>query len=275
MRSKINFFIIGPCALESMEQVLPLVRLAKKHQVPFFRANIFKPRTSPHSFQGLGKTGLTIINYLKSEGLKLVSEPCSTEHLEVVKEFATIIQIGARNMQNFEYLKSIGKQVDFSDPEKFVMLKRAFSCNETEWLSSAKYLEEYGVPRERIILCERGSRNFAAPYGVTLDLGLATKVKLENEYQVIIDPSHGTKNSDLVLPLTKGAMAMDFDGIMIETHPNPRESVSDAQQALHPDRLDKFLQEQKTKFDWTHDEETELSLIKESKGDRISTSSYN
>ena len=239
-----QIIIIGPCALENIEQVRPIVEVAKKHKLEHFRANLFKPRTSPHSFQGLGYQGLPIIDFLLHHGMKLVSEACSLEQLDFVRDYASIVQIGARNMQNFELLKMLGKKIDFSLSEQMVMLKRGFSNDIGEWLSSAQYLEQSGVPHNRIILCERGSRNWASPNGVTLDLALAWKVKQETDYPVIIDPSHGTRESSLVLPLAKAAMAMDFDGLMIETHPHPLKSLSDPQQAVRPTALDQFLVEQ-------------------------------
>lgn len=279
MRSRIDYFIIGPCGLESLNQVKPIVDLAKAHGIQYFRGNIFKPRTSPESFQGLGiKEGLPIIEYLLSNDLKIVSEPCSIDHLETIKDFASIIQIGARNMQNFEYLKSIGRIIDLSKNQK-VMLKRGFSCNMEEWLESAKYLELSGIKRENIILCERGSRNFAAPHGVTLDLGLATKVKLQSDYKIIIDPSHGSRSRDLVLPLAKGAMAMNFNGIMLEVHPEPEKSKSDSQQALGLDDLDNFLRMQSNLYNWKIEEnnpDLDTSLEENEKNsDRIRTASYN
>ncbi|MCY4644676.1 MAG: hypothetical protein OXB88_08675 [Bacteriovoracales bacterium] len=234
-------FIIGPCALESIEQVKPVVEVAKRHGLSYFRANLFKPRTSPHSFQGLGKEGLPVIDYLLDSGMKLVCEACSLEQLEIVQTYASIVQIGARNMQNFELLKGIGAAIDFSTSRQMVMLKRGFSANIQEWLSSADYLQRFGVPRDRIVLCERGSRHWAAPYGMTLDLALAWKVRRETDYRVIVDPSHGTRESSLVLPMAGAAQAMGFDGLMLEVHPNPLESLSDPQQAIRPKALDDFL----------------------------------
>ena len=235
-----RFLIIGPCALESIEQVRPIVEMAKKYQPIYFRANLFKPRTSPHSFQGLGAKGMAVIEFLLHHQMQLVCEAASLEQLEFVKHYASIIQIGARNMQNFELLKAMGKQLDTSSGQ-MVMLKRGFANNMSEWLFSAEYLECAGVARKQIILCERGSRNWAAPSGVTLDLALAWKVKQESDYAVIVDPSHGTRESSLVLPLAKAALAMDFDGLMIETHPHPLQSLSDPQQAICPRTLDQFL----------------------------------
>ncbi len=276
MRSKIKYFILGPCTLESFEQVKPLSEMALENNVRYFRANIFKPRTSPESFQGLGLEGLPIVEWLISQGHMIVSEPLSIDQLGIVKKFASIIQIGARNMQNFEYLKQIGQVVDFeNNPEQRVMLKRGFSNNLDEWLASARYLEQSGVPRDRIILCERGTRNFSAPAGVTLDLALAAKAKMETEYDVIIDPSHGTRDSRLVLPVAKGAMAMDFDGIMVESHPIPEKSVSDAQQALDPRDLDSFLKQQAQRYDWKIEKEFNSNLGKDLSNDRFSTTPYN
>ncbi len=238
-----KIIIIGPCALESIEQVKPIAEVAHKQGIKYFRANIFKPRTNPNSFQGLGLKGLPVIEYLHKQGFKLVTEACSLGQLDIVKDFASMIQIGTRNMQNFELLKAMGRTVDFSSGRYQVMLKRGFANNMAEWLSSAEYLEQSGVPRDKIILCERGSRNHAAPSGVTLDLALAYKVKMETNYKVIVDPSHGTRESSLVLPLAKAALAMDFDGLMIETHPKPLESMSDPQQAVRPNAIDSFFTE--------------------------------
>ena len=239
-----KFMIIGPCVLESIEKLRPIVDVAQKYGLVYFRANLFKPRTHPSSFQGLGRKGLPIIEFLLNHKMKLVSEAASLEQLEWVKDYASIIQIGARNMQNFELLKMMGQRLDFSSTDQMVLLKRGFVNNICEWLSSAEYLERSGVPRDRVILCERGSRNWAAPNGVTLDLALAWKVKQETDYKVIVDPSHGTRESSLVLPMAKAAMSLDFDGLMIETHPHPLESLSDPQQAIHPSDLDDFLSQQ-------------------------------
>lgn len=229
--------VIGPCALESVEQVRPIVELAKRHGISYFRANLFKPRTHAHSFQGLGREGLPIMEFLLQQQMQLVCEAASLEQLEWLKNYATMIQIGTRNMQNFELLKVLGKRLS----HQMVMLKRGFANNIQEWLASANYLEKSGIPRHRIVLCERGSRNWAAPHGITLDLALAWKVKQETEYRVIADPSHGTRESSLVLPMARAAMGMGLDGLMIETHPRPSESLSDPQQAIAPSDLNDFL----------------------------------
>ena len=236
--------IAGPCALESIDQVRPIIEVAKKHGLRYFRANLFKPRTSPRSFQGLGAEGLPILEFLIHHKMLPVCEVASLEQLELLQNYASVIQIGARNMQNFELLKMVGKKLDFSSSKQMVMLKRGFANNIHEWLSSASYLEKSGVPHHRIILCERGSRNWAAPHGITLDLALAWKVKQETDYKVIIDPSHGTRESSLVLPLAEAARAMNFDGLMVEVHPKPKESLSDSQQAIRPLDFDRFLSRQ-------------------------------
>ncbi len=236
-----EFLMIGPCSLESLSQVKPVAQLANKWGIKYFRAQLFKPRTSPFSFQGLGEEGMPIINYLKNEGLKLVSEVCSSEQLSLVVQFADIIQIGARNMQNFELLKNIGRNGLYQDRLPYVLLKRGFANTFEEWISAAKYLEESGVPEDKIILCERGTRNNASDTGITIDFAMAYRVKSETPYKVIIDPSHGTKDSKLVLPMAKLGMSLNYDGVMIEVHPRPKESVSDAHQAISVEEMDSFF----------------------------------
>ena len=232
--------IAGPCALESIQQVTPIVELFKKYGLSYFRAHLFKPRTSPHSFQGLGKEGVKILEFLLQNKMKPVCEAASLEQLIFLKDYAFTIQVGARNMQNFELLKVVGKKIL---PHQEVVLKRGFANNLGEWLSAAQYLEKGGVAQGKIILCERGSRNETSPSGVNLDFPLALKAKRDSPYRVIIDPSHGTKESSLVLPMARAALALNFDGLMIETHPFPKQSLSDPQQAITPEDLSGFLQE--------------------------------
>jgi len=239
------YFIVGPCALESLYQLTPLVDLTKKWGIQYVRAALFKPRTHPDTFQGVGEGGLPLIDYLKNQKLQLVTEACSKEQLNMVLPFASIIQVGARNMQNFEFLKTIGMELKKLSPEKVphIMLKRGFNANFREWMSSALYLERYGVPKQKIILCERGSRNFMAPNHITLDLVLALKAKEESPYQVIIDPSHGIGEAKFILPIMKAIINLPLDGIMVEAHPFPKESISDAHQAISLRDLDLFFQE--------------------------------
>ncbi|MBF0297127.1 MAG: 3-deoxy-7-phosphoheptulonate synthase [Oligoflexia bacterium] len=243
------FFIVGPCALESLTQVKPIASLCERYGIKYFRSQLFKPRTHHSSFQGLGADaeGMEIINYLKSKNFSIVSEALSIEQLIIIREFASIIQIGARSMQNFELLKKIGplvhKRRDSHNQtiSPFVLLKRGPSNTEEEWLAAASYLEAYGVPRSKIILCERGTRNHVAPKGVTIDFGLAYRVKNATTYKVIIDPSHGTRDANLVLPMLKATIAMGFDGAMIEVHPTPNESLSDRDQTVSLEEFEKFL----------------------------------
>ncbi len=238
--------IAGPCSLESLDQVKPIVSLMKTHGLSIMRAQLFKPRTSPESFQGLGDQGLPIIDYLLEENMRLVCEVGSVEQLRFVSPFASVIQIGARNMQNFELLKQLGTYyTDQKRQAPFVMIKRGFSHNLEEWLSAARYVERSGIPASKIILCERGTRNAAAPSGVTIDFAIALLAKKRSPYKVIIDPSHGTKDRELVLPMAKLAMQSFFDGLMIEIHPRPDESWSDARQAVGLEAFELFLQENK------------------------------
>ncbi len=237
-----EFFIIGPCALESMDQVKPLVSLCKRWNLEYFRAHIFKPRTNPFSFQGIGLEGLPIVDYIKSEGLKIVCEACSISQLEVIAEFSDVIQIGARNMQNFELLKAVGKNKNVIDNDPYIILKRGFANTYYEWISSAKYLEESGIDPKKIILCERGSRNSSSLNGVVLDFAIAFQALQKSGYKVIIDPSHGTKISEMVIPMAKAVVALEFDGVMIEVHPTPEKSLSDRDQAISILQLEEYLE---------------------------------
>lgn len=229
--------------MESREQMEAFVPFMKKWNLKYLRAPIFKPRTHPDSFQGVGEAGLPILEYLKASGFELVIEVCSIEQLKTALPFASILQIGARNMQNFEFLKSIGPVLKNSNAKPYVMLKRGFGNTYEEWLNCALYLEKYGVEQKQIILCERGTKNHCSPSGVTLDFGIALKAKQETHYKVILDPSHGSSDDRLVLPLTQGILKMPFDGVMIESHPCPKQSVSDAQQAISIQDLERFLED--------------------------------
>jgi 3-deoxy-7-phosphoheptulonate synthase len=236
-------FMTGPCSLESREQMEAFVPFFKKWNLKYLRAPIFKPRTHPDSFQGIGEAGIPILEYLKAQGFELVIEVCSTEQLKVALPFASILQIGARNMQNYEFLKSIGPVLKHQNSKAMVMLKRGFGNTYEEWLNCALYLEKYGVPQDSIILCERGTKNHCSPSGVTLDFGIALKAKQETHYKVILDPSHGSSDDRLVLPLTQAILKMNFDGVMIESHPRPKQSVSDAHQAISIQDLERFLED--------------------------------
>lgn len=237
-----SLFLFGPCSLESLEQITPVVELLQKHGLSYLRAQIFKPRTNPDSFQGLGIGGLSMLKTLRTkytmEQLKFVCEVGSTEQLQVVASDASVIQIGARNMQNFELLKAIGK--NFMAHHEFVLLKRGFANTVEEWLESARYIMLSGVPKERIVLCERGSRSLTSPTGVALDFLAALEAK-KSGFRVIIDPSHGTKKREFVVPLARASLQLGLDGLMLECHPWPEKSVSDAAQALSLEEIEEFI----------------------------------
>jgi 3-deoxy-7-phosphoheptulonate synthase len=242
MSKNSTFNIFGPCTLESLEQITPIVELLRKYQIRYLRAQLFKPRTNPDSFQGLGSEGIRIFDHIRSkyssEEIKFVCEAGSEEQLKVIAPHASVIQIGARNMQNFELLKKVGQY--FHSPVEYVLLKRGFANTVEEWLEAARYLTQGGVPKEKIILCERGSRSFSSPSGVHLDFLAALEAKKAG-YKVIIDPSHGTKRSEYVIPMAKASLALDMDGLMMECHPEPAKSVSDARQALSLEALEDFI----------------------------------
>jgi 3-deoxy-7-phosphoheptulonate synthase len=237
------FFISGPCSLESKQQIFKVAKSLDKLNLTYLRTPLFKPRTRPESFQGLGADALPILKELKLTypKLKFVGEVCSQQHLEMACETLDILQIGSRNMQNFELLKSIGEKFKCQKNTLFtkVILKRGFAANLEEWTSAADYLIAHGIPKENILLCERGIRAHAGTHHVILDFATALKAQ-ELGFKVIIDPSHGTKEASLVLPLAKASLALKFDGLMIEAHPEPKKSVSDAAQALSLLDLEEF-----------------------------------
>lgn len=235
--------IIGPCSLESEEQITQVMNTAIDIGVTYIRAQVYKPRTNPDSFQGMGEEGIQLLTRLKEDqkyqDLKYVCEVCSKDHFDSVKDLASIIQIGARNMQNFELLKYVS--TNFSDQE-FVLLKRGFANTVKEWIAAAQYLIQGGIPKDKILLCERGSRSFTSPTGVNLDFIAAFEAQAQG-YHVIIDPSHGSKDRKYVLPLAQGALAMNFDGVMIEVHPKPDESISDKDQAISLEAIKTFFKD--------------------------------
>jgi 3-deoxy-7-phosphoheptulonate synthase len=241
---KTSIHIFGPCALESLEQITPVAELITKYKLPYLRAQLYKPRTNPDSFQGLGTKGLEILKVLRAKyslsELKFVCEAGSVEQLKIVAPVASIIQIGARNMQNFELLKAVGSEVTAATD--YVLLKRGFANTVEEWLESAKYLIQGGVPKEKILLCERGSRSLTSPTGVQLDFIAALEAR-KHGYKMIIDPSHGSKRAEFVLPLARASLQLDVDGVMIECHPEPAKSVSDAKQALSLPEMESFFKE--------------------------------
>lgn len=222
-----NFIIIaGPCAVESEEQIFMTAQMLQSTGTIFMRGGVFKPRTIPYSFQGLGVSGLHILEKAKQKYNLIVStEVMSTEMVDVVSQYADILQIGSRNMQNFDLLKKVGK---INTP---VILKRGLSATIQEWLAAAEYIMCEG--NKNVILCERGIRTFERYTRNTLDLSAVLAVKQISHLPVIVDPSHGTGRNEMILPMAKAAMAIGADGIMIEVHPNPSEALSDGEQSIN------------------------------------------
>ena len=231
--------IAGPCSVESKEQISLVANEVKKYGASFLRGGAFKPRTSPYSFQGLKYEGLNLLNEAKAEtGLPIVTELMSPYDIDTFIEKADIIQVGARNMQNFDLLKELGKT------NKPILLKRGLSATIEEWLMSAEYIMAGG--NENIILCERGIRTYETYTRNTLDLSAIPVIKKLSHLPVIVDPSHAAGYWYLVEPLAKAAIAVGADGLMIEVHNNPQCALSDGQQSLKPELFDKVMKKVKT-----------------------------
>lgn len=217
----------GPCSVESEEQIVAIAKAVKASGANILRGGAFKPRTSPYSFQGLGSTGIDLLKIAREEtGLPIVSEIMEISQLPLFKD-VDIIQVGARNMQNFDLLKVLGHQ------EKPVMIKRGLSATYEEWLMSAEYVMAGG--NENVILCERGIRTFETHTRNTLDMAAIPVIKKLSHLPIIIDPSHATGKSWLVDPLATGAVATGADGLIIEVHNNPAKALCDGPQSLRPE----------------------------------------
>ncbi len=233
---KEKIFIAGPCSIENLEQSVFIAKEVKKYGANAFRGGAFKPRTSPYSFQGLGKEGLKMLKNVKdSTGLPIVTEVMDTKDIAVVSECADVLQVGARNMQNFSLLKELGKQ------KKTVMLKRGVSSTIEEWLLAAEYILKEG--NTSVILCERGIRTFETYTRNTLDISSIPVVKTITKLPIIVDPSHAAGRSDIIIPLARAAMAAGADGLMIEVHNAPEKALSDKEQALLPNDFRKLMME--------------------------------
>ena len=230
--------IAGPCAVESETQIFEAARLAKAAGANVLRGGTFKPRMSPYSFQGLGREGLKL---LKKAGemyaLPIVTEVTDTRDVEFVAEYADIVQIGARNMQNFSLLEEVGKM------DKPVLLKRGMTATLEEWLNSAEYIMSAG--NSRVILCERGIRTFEPYTRNTLDLSAVPALKALTHLPIIVDPSHATGRRELVLPMSIAAVAAGSDGLEIEMHPTPEKALSDAEQQLTGEELTELIEKVK------------------------------
>lgn len=226
----------GPCAVESREQLFESAMIVKKAGAQFLRGGAFKPRTSPYAFQGLEEQGLQMLAEARERtGLKIVTEVVDVQSAKTVAEYADVLQIGARNMQNFQLLKAVGKL------DKPVLLKRGLAATLNEWLNAAEYIMSEG--NYRVIFCERGIRTFEDYTRNTLDLSAVAAIKNISHLPIIVDPSHGTGLWKLVTPMARAAVAAGADGLMIEVHPNPAKALSDGKQSLTPENFEAMMQQ--------------------------------
>jgi 3-deoxy-7-phosphoheptulonate synthase len=228
--------IAGPCGVESHEQAFAVAERVAKAGARFFRGGAYKPRTSPYAFQGLGELGLQILAEVRERfGLLIVTEAVDHESLALVDDYADVIQIGARNMQNFSLLKAAGRA------RKPVLLKRGMSATVEEFLMAAEYIMSEG--NYNVILCERGVRTFADHTRNTLDLSVVPAVQRLSHLPILVDPSHGTGKRNKVTPLSRAAVAVGADGLIIEVHNDPDHALSDGNQSLYPDQFDNLMKE--------------------------------
>jgi 3-deoxy-7-phosphoheptulonate synthase len=228
--------VAGPCAVESREQALRIAERVAAAGVRMFRGGAYKPRTSPYSFQGLGEPGLKILKEVRERfGLGIVTEAVDAESLELAEEYADVIQIGARNMQNFSLLKRAGRS------RRPVLLKRGMSATLDEFLMAAEYVMAEG--NYNVVMCERGVRTFSDFTRNTLDLAVIPAVKQRSHLPIVVDPSHGTGRRHKVLPLSRAAIAAGADGLLVEVHDRPDQALSDGMQSILPDELEQLVGE--------------------------------
>ncbi len=226
--------IAGPCSVERREQTFAVAERVSRAGARFFRGGAYKPRTSPYAFQGLGEEGLRILSDVRRQwNLMIVTEAIDYESLDLVEEYADVIQIGARNMQNFSLLKRAGRS------KKPVLLKRGMSATLEEFLMAAEYVMSEG--NYNVILCERGVRTFADHTRNTLDLSLVPAAQRLSHLPVLVDPSHGTGKRNKVVPLSRAAVAVGCDGLIVEVHCDPDRALSDGMQSLYPDQFDELM----------------------------------
>nr|MDA8078144.1 3-deoxy-7-phosphoheptulonate synthase [Nitrospiraceae bacterium] len=226
----------GPCAVENRTVLTSIAEKVKAGGATFLRGGAFKPRTSPYAFQGLGEEGLRYLAEARDKtGLPIITEVMDPRDIEVIAEYTDIIQIGARNMQNFRLLLEVGSS------RKPVMLKRGLASTIKEWLMSAEYIMSRG--NHNVMLCERGIRTFETATRNTLDLSAVPVLKQLTHLPVVVDPSHGVGKRDLVAPMAKAAVAAGADGLIIEVHTNPEEAMSDGEQSLKPDQFERLMRE--------------------------------
>jgi 3-deoxy-7-phosphoheptulonate synthase len=228
--------VAGPCAVESEEQVFAIAERVVKSGVRLFRGGAYKPRTSPYSFQGLGEPGLKLLAKVRKKfGFGIITEAIDNESLDLVEEYADVIQIGARNMQNFSLLKRAGRA------KKPVLLKRGMSATLDEFLMAAEYVLSEG--NYNVMLCERGVRTFADHSRNTLDLTIVPAVKKRSHLPIFVDPSHGTGKRHKVLPLSRAAIAVGADGLLVEVHHDPDKALSDGMQSILPEEFAELTEE--------------------------------
>ncbi len=226
----------GPCAVESREQIMEIAAFVKEGGAKMLRGGAFKPRTSPYSFQGLEEEGLKLLREAgDAYGLAVVTEVMTVDKVPVVAEYADMLQIGARNMQNYGLLKAVGKT------SKPVFLKRGMMSTINEFLMSAEYILSEGNPN--VVMCERGIRTFETETRNTLDIQAVPVLRKYSHLPVVVDPSHASGHWELVAPMTRAAVAAGADGIMVEVHPRPEEAFSDGPQALKPDKFMEMMEE--------------------------------
>jgi 3-deoxy-7-phosphoheptulonate synthase len=234
--------IAGPCAIESEAQALVIARHVKQSGAQLFRGGAFKPRTSPYSFQGLGEEGLKILSQVRAEtGMPVVTEVMDIETFDLVEEYADVIQIGTRNMQNYSLLRRAGRS------PKPILLKRGMAAMIDEWLMAAEYILEGG--NTAVILCERGVRTFAHHSRNTLDLSAVPYVRKESHLPIIVDPSHAAGRRDQVIPLARAAVAVGAHGLMVEVHHEPDKALSDGAQSLYPNQFETLCRKAFSIFD--------------------------
>ena len=228
--------IAGPCSIESEEQIMESANMLKKLNIKIMRASAFKPRTSPYDFQGLGIKGLKMLKKVKEKtGMLTETEVMDVRDVAIAAEYADVLRVGARNMQNYDLLKELGKI------NKPVILKRGMAATINEFIMAAEYILYHG--NTDVILCERGIRTFETAYRNTLDIGAVAILKNITHLPVIVDPSHAAGNRELVGPLSKAAVAAGADGLLIEAHPDPKKALSDAAQSLYPEQLAQLMEE--------------------------------
>jgi 3-deoxy-7-phosphoheptulonate synthase len=228
----------GPCSVESEEQIFTIAKHVKELGATILRGGAFKPRTSPYSFQGLGEEGL---KFLRAAGdtynLLVITEVMDKSDIGLVEKYADVLQIGARNMQNFTFLKELGKA------SKPVMLKRGLAATIEEWLMAAEYILSGG--NHNVILCERGIRTFETATRNTLDISAVPVIHKRSHLPIVVDPSHGTGIRDKVIPMARASVAAGADGIIVEVHHNPDKALSDGAQSLYPDQFAQLMRETK------------------------------